>query len=114
MFYTRLTIALLFNICAKNSLYYYQFADLITNLGHLQPIKDFTNKIVHYIHQCNLEWTIFDSGKDTSNRGWLNKDEFLTLCLCKSTSLKRLYELNRPDEIKTQIKNFVFNSVQGR
>lgn len=67
-------------------------------------MKDFTNNIEYYIDQYDLERTIFDLGKDISNRGWLNKDEFLTICLWKSRRPKRLYELNSPDEIKTQTK----------
>ncbi len=42
-------------------------------------MKDFTNNIEYYIDQYDLERTIFDLGKEISNRGWLKRDEFLTI-----------------------------------
>lgn len=68
-------------------------------------MKDFAKNIEYYIDQYDLERTIFDLGKDISSRGWLNKGEFLTICLWKSRRPKRLYEQNSTEEIKTQTKN---------
>ncbi len=68
-------------------------------------MKDFTDNIKYYIDQYDFERTIFDLGKDIFSRGWLNRYEFLTICLWKSRRPKRLYELNKSDEIKTQTKS---------
>ena len=65
-------------------------------------MKSFSKNLDFYIDQYDLEKSIFDLGKGISKRGWLNRDEFLTICLWKSRRPKKLYEQNSPDDIKSQ------------
>ena len=62
-------------------------------------MKKFTEKLEFYIDQYDLEKQIFKMGENISNRGWLNKKEFLTICLWKSRRPKKLYDLNTEAEI---------------
>lgn len=67
-------------------------------------MKDFSQNIEHYIDQYDLEKAIFQMGEKILNRGWLNKDEFLTICLWKSRRPKQLYYLNSSEEIINKTK----------
>jgi hypothetical protein len=67
-------------------------------------MTDFTQNIKYYIDQYDLERKIFELGRIIFKRGWLNKDEFLAICLWKSRRPKRLYDLNSSTEIITKIK----------
>ena len=44
-------------------------------------------------------------GKEVNKRGWLEKSEFLTICLWKSRRPKRLYDLNSEKEIVSKSKS---------
>ncbi|QCX38660.1 hypothetical protein FF125_09525 [Aureibaculum algae] len=67
-------------------------------------MKEFTENLEYYIEQYELEKQIFQMGKEIKNRGWLEKSEFLTICLWKSRRPKRLYDLNSNDEIMSNSK----------
>jgi thermostable 8-oxoguanine DNA glycosylase len=67
-------------------------------------MKNFLKNIDFYIDQYDVEKSIFDLGKVISKRGWLNRDEFLTICLWKSRRPKKLYEQNSYYEIKSLTK----------
>jgi hypothetical protein len=67
-------------------------------------MNHFTKNIRYYIEQYDLEQTIFKLGKDISKRGWLNRKEFLMICLWKSRRPKGLYVLNSDKDIKRQTK----------
>jgi len=67
-------------------------------------MTDFTQNIEYYIDQYDLERTIFELGKIVFKRGWLNKDEFLTICLWKSRRPKKLYDQNSSVDIINKTK----------
>ncbi len=62
-------------------------------------MKDFEKNIDYYVSQYDLEKTIFEIGKKISKRGWLNKDEFLAICLWKSRRPKKWYDMNTNERI---------------
>ena len=64
----------------------------------------FTENLEYYIDQYELEKQIFRMGKVVKKRGWLEKSEFLTICLWKSRRPKRLYDLNSHKEIISKSK----------
>lgn len=64
----------------------------------------FTKNLEYYIDQYDLEKQIFQMGKGVNKRGWLEKSEFLTICLWKSRRPKRLYDLNSEKEIVSKSK----------
>jgi thermostable 8-oxoguanine DNA glycosylase len=64
----------------------------------------FTENLEYYIEQYELEKQIFRMGKEIKKRGWLEKTEFLTICLWKSRRPKRLYDLNSDKEIISKTK----------
>jgi hypothetical protein len=64
----------------------------------------FTENLEFYIDQYELEKQIFEMGKEVKERGWLEKSEFITICLWKSRRPKRLYDLNPDKEIITKSK----------
>lgn len=68
-------------------------------------MKKFTQNLDFYIDQYDLEKRIFQLGDEISNRGWLNKNEFLTICLWKSRRPKKLYNLNSESKIKSLTKS---------
>ena len=67
-------------------------------------MKTFTKNLEYYIDQYELEKQIFRMGKEIKKRGWLEKPEFLTICLWKSRRPKRLYDLNSDKEIISKSK----------
>jgi len=62
-------------------------------------MKKFTQKLEFYIDQYDLEKQIFQMGEKITERGWLTKNEFLTICLWKSRRPKKRYNLNSESEI---------------
>lgn len=64
----------------------------------------FTENLEYYIDQYELEEQIFQMGKEVNKRGWLEKSEFLTVCLWKSRRPKRFYDLNTEKEIVSKSK----------
>ena len=64
----------------------------------------FTENLEYYIDQYELEKQIFRMGKEIKKRGWLERTEFLTICLWKSRRPKRLYDLNSDKEIISKSK----------
>lgn len=70
-------------------------------------MKKFTQRLEFYIDQYDIEKQIFKLGEEISKRGWLNKNEFLTICLWKSRRPKILYNLNSETQI-IQITKLVF------
>lgn len=64
----------------------------------------FTENLEYYIDQYELEKQIFQMGKEVKKRGWLEKSEFLSICLWKSRRPKRLYDLNSNEEIIARSK----------
>jgi hypothetical protein len=67
-------------------------------------MTDFVQNIEYYIDQYDLERTIFELGKVILKRGWLKKEEFLTICLWKSRRPKNLYDQNSNEDIKSKTK----------
>lgn len=67
-------------------------------------MTDFTQKLDYYINQYDLDKTIFDLGKEALKKGWLNKEEFLTICLWKSRRPKKLYNQNSNSDIINKTK----------
>ena len=67
-------------------------------------MNDFSENINYYIDQYQLEKQLYKKGKECLKRGWLEKSEFLTICLWKSRRPKRLYNLNTEEEIRTASK----------
>jgi thermostable 8-oxoguanine DNA glycosylase len=67
-------------------------------------MTDFTQNIDYYIDQYDLEKTIFKLGKEIFKRGWLTKEEFLTICLWKSRRPKKLYDQNSNSDIINKTK----------
>lgn len=64
----------------------------------------FTENLEYYIDQYELEKQIFHLGKQIKRRGWIEKPEFLTICLWKSRRPKKLYYLNSDKEIISKSK----------
>lgn len=64
-------------------------------------MNDFEKNINYYIDQYELEKQLYKKGHEYLKRGWLEKSEFLTICLWKSRRPKNLYSLNSENEIKT-------------
>jgi len=62
-------------------------------------MKKFTQRLEFYIDQYDLEKQIFQMGEKILQRGWLTKNEFLTICLWKSRRPKKRYNLNSESEI---------------
>lgn len=62
-------------------------------------MNNFTKKLDYFIDQFDIEKQVFHLGKDITNRGWLNKKEFLAICLWKSRRPKRWYLLNTEEFI---------------
>lgn len=67
-------------------------------------MKEFTNNLEHYIDQYDLENQLFLMGKEIKKRGYLVKDEFLSICLWKSRRPKNLYKLNSNETIIKKTK----------
>ena len=67
-------------------------------------MNGFTENLEYYIEQYELEKQIFRLGEVVNKRGWLEKSEFLTICLWKSRRPKRLYNLNTEKEIVSKSK----------
>jgi thermostable 8-oxoguanine DNA glycosylase len=67
-------------------------------------MKIFTENLEYYIDQYELEKQIFQLGKEIKKRGWLEKTEFLTICLWKSRRPKKLYYLNSDKDIISKSK----------
>ncbi len=63
-------------------------------------MKDFEANIENYIDLYDIEKHLFLNGNEWINKGWLEKGEFLEICLWKSRRPKRLYEQNTESEIK--------------
>lgn len=73
-------------------------------------MKDFAQNLEFYIEQYDLEKALFELGKEIKRRGWLSKDEFLTICLWKSRRPKNLYMQNSNKTIK-QISEACFKEI---
>lgn len=67
-------------------------------------MNEFTQNIDYYIDQYELEKQLYKKGKEFLKCGWLNKSEFLTICLWKSRRPKKLYNLNSEEEVKRYTK----------
>jgi len=67
-------------------------------------MKEFIQNLEYYIDQYELEKQIFRMGMAIKERGWLEKSEFLTICLWKSRRPKRLYDLNSSKVIVSKSK----------
>jgi hypothetical protein len=68
-------------------------------------MEKFTQNLDYYIDQYELEKQIFKLGDDINKRGWLEKTEFIAICLWKSRRPKNLYDLNSELEIISNTKN---------
>lgn len=67
-------------------------------------MKEFIENLEFYIDQYEWEKQIFHMGVEIKIRGWMNKREFLSICLWKSRRPKKLYELNTNEGIITKSK----------
>ena len=65
-------------------------------------MQKFEENIEIYIDQYDNEKHLFFNGLEWIKKGWLDKSEFLEICLWKSRRPKNLYEQNN----KTAIKEF--------
>lgn len=63
-------------------------------------MNDFEVNIENYIDYYDNERHLFFNGIEWIKKGWLNKSEFLEICLWKSRRPKRLYEQNSDYDIK--------------
>ena len=63
-------------------------------------MKDFEENIELYIDHYDIEKHLFINGGEWYKKGWLEKSEFLEICLWKSRRPKRFYEQNEAIEIK--------------
>lgn len=63
-------------------------------------MDNFIQNIEYYINEYEVEKQLYKKGKELLLRGWLEKDEFLTICLWKSRRPKKLYNLNSELDIK--------------
>ena len=78
-------------------------------------MKDFEVNIEDYIDLYDIEKHLFLNGNQWIKKGWLNKSEFLEICLWKSRRPKRFYEQNTETNIKeiTQ-RAFAENDEQSK
>lgn len=67
-------------------------------------MNNFINKLDYYIDQFDIEKQVFQLGKDITRRGWLNRKEFLAICLWKSRRPKRWYLSNTEEFIVDKTK----------
>ena len=67
-------------------------------------MNTFIQNLEYYIAQYDLEKNIFQMGEKILNRGWMNKEEFLAICLWKSRRPKQLYNRNSSEEIIAKTK----------
>ncbi|MBO6515222.1 MAG: hypothetical protein JJ975_01550 [Bacteroidia bacterium] len=63
-------------------------------------MNKFTSKIDYFIDQYTVEKQLYKLGPKWLKRGWLEKEDFLTICLWKSRRPKKLYIANAALEIK--------------
>ena len=63
-------------------------------------MNEFEKNIEYYIEHYDIEKNLFLNGIKWGKKGWLEKSEFLEICLWKSRRPKRLYEQNNAVEIK--------------
>jgi hypothetical protein len=68
-------------------------------------MNEFIENIDFYIDEYSIEKQLYKKGIEILKRGWLTKQEFLTICLWKSRRPKRLYMQNREEEIKRKTKS---------
>lgn len=71
-------------------------------------MNEFVNNLEFYIESYDIEKQLFLNGKVWFQRRWLEKSDFLQICLWKSRRPKKLYELNSEEYIINVTKN-VFN-----
>lgn len=63
-------------------------------------MNEFEKNIEYYIEHYDIEKNLFLNGIEWRKKGWLEKSEFLEICLWKSRRPKRFYEQNNAVEIK--------------
>ena len=63
-------------------------------------MNEFEENIEVYIDHYDNEKHLFLNGAEWFKKGWLDKPEFLEICLWKSRRPKRFYEQNSNKEIK--------------
>lgn len=63
-------------------------------------MNEYINNIDFYIEQYDIESHIYKLGLKYKQRGWLEKYEFMEICLWKSRRPKNLYLSNTSEDIK--------------
>ncbi|MEP7197662.1 MAG: hypothetical protein ABI851_14175 [Saprospiraceae bacterium] len=63
-------------------------------------MNEFEENIETYIDHYDIEKHLFLNGAEWIKKGWLDKPEFLEICLWKSRRPKRFYEQNNNFEIR--------------
>lgn len=63
-------------------------------------MNEFLANLDYFIDEYYTEKQLYKKGKEYLKRGWLEKKDFLTICLWKSRRPKRYYDLNSEEEIK--------------
>lgn len=63
-------------------------------------MNKFETNLNYYIELFDIEKNLFDNGIKWLEKGFLNKSEFLQICLWKSRRPKKLYNQNSEDFIK--------------
>jgi hypothetical protein len=76
-------------------------------------MMDFLDKLDFYIQAYDFNKQIYNLGKEIKNRGWIEKEEFLLICLWKSRRPKRLYYQNEANQIK-RITKKAFSTSKER
>jgi len=67
-------------------------------------MNEFEKKIDFYIRSFDVEKLLYEKGRSWAKKGWLSKDEFLSICLWKSRRPKSRYNKNSGSKIKSITK----------
>lgn len=67
-------------------------------------MNEFENNLENFIELFDVENFLFQNGNTWKEKGFLNKSEFLNICLWKSRRPKKYYDENSEIEIITQTK----------
>lgn len=64
-------------------------------------MNKFEKKIAFYIRSFDTEQLLYEQGHTWAKKGWLSRDEFISICLWKSRRPKQLYNKNSTSRIKS-------------
>lgn len=67
-------------------------------------MNEFERKIDFYIRNFDTEKLLYQKGHSWARKGWLSKNEFLSICLWKSRRPKKLLNQNTRTKIKSITK----------